>query len=253
MRLIAPSNAAFIGVPETRSFTPLRLPASTEGKSASVRLASIGASRQMNRPVAPKLLEIEGHASENSTPDRVSVILRASSRIAMVPPSMRISENAASRCAADWLRVSASINPDQLDWPFGFNSTEIFGRSSVTSAISTRPISRGKNRRRAVKRSATSAGCLASPRITSSKLTLPVGNSETLAFPRRTGSSPVTPRISPRTCWRTVSAEIRYPAVVRTSSPPAITASRIIPRRFKPVAAVNWRFPVASASSAGGL
>src|SRR6476659_10741293 len=127
VRLIAPSNAAFIGAPETRSFTPLRLPASTEGKSASVRLASIGASRQMNRPVAPKLLEIEGHARENSTPERVSVILRALSRIAMVPPSMRISENAESRCAADWLRVSASINPDQLDWLFGFSSTEIFG------------------------------------------------------------------------------------------------------------------------------
>ena len=134
LTLIAPSNAAFIGVPETRSFSPLRLPASADGKSANVMLASIGASRQIKRPVAPKLLDIDGHANENSTPESVSLILRASSSMMIVPSSMRISENAARRCTVVWLRVSASINPDQLD-----------DRSAATRPIST--AGRAKRRR----------------------------------------------------------------------------------------------------------
>ena len=50
-----------------RSFRPVRLPASAAGKSASVMLASTGSSCQTKRPVAPKLLEIDGQASEKST------------------------------------------------------------------------------------------------------------------------------------------------------------------------------------------
>ena len=83
------------------------------------------------------------------------------------------------------------------------------GRSSETSAISTRPISSGKNRSRAVSRSAVSAGCFGSPSTTSAKLTLPLGNSETLALPRRIGSSPVAERMPLRTSARTASGEIR--------------------------------------------
>ncbi len=127
MKLTAPSNAAFIGAPAIRSFTPLRLPARAAAKSASVRLASMGASCQMNRPVAPKVFEIDGQANENSTPYNVSLSCRASSRIVTVPPSMRISENAATRCAVAWLRVNASISADQLDWPFWRNSIMILG------------------------------------------------------------------------------------------------------------------------------
>ena len=88
------------------------------------------------------------------------------------------------RCASlVWLRVSASIRPDQLVFPFGSTSIAMVGRSSVTSEISTRPVSSGKKRSRAVSRSAVSAGRLASPSTTSAKLTLPVGNSETVAAP----------------------------------------------------------------------
>src|SRR5262249_54939350 len=115
LKLTAPSNAAFIGEPATRSFTPLRLPESAAAKSASVRLAARGASRQMSRPVAPEVLDICGPDSGNSTPYKVSLNCRASSRMVTVPPSMRISENAATRCAVAWLRVKASIKPDQLD------------------------------------------------------------------------------------------------------------------------------------------
>src|SRR5262249_52643961 len=102
-------------------------------------------------------------------------------------------------------------------------------------------VRRGKNVGGAVRRSATRAGWLASPSATSAKFTLPLGNSETLAFPRRTGSRPVTSRISARTRWRTVSADMRYPAVVSTAKPAAMTASRTNPRRFKPVAVVKGR------------
>src|SRR5262249_39708172 len=119
LKLIAPSNAAFIGAPETRSFSPLRLPLSAAAKSPSVRLASTGESCQMKRPVAPKLFEIDGQAKENSTPYNVSLNCRSSSRITTVPPSIRISENAAGRCVVVWLRINDSMRPDQLDRPFG--------------------------------------------------------------------------------------------------------------------------------------
>ena len=68
--------------------------------------------------------------------------------------------------------------------PSGSMSIAMIGRSSATSEISTRPVSSGKRRSRAVSRSAVSAGRLASPSTTSAKLTLPVGNSETVASPR---------------------------------------------------------------------
>src|SRR6185437_13795607 len=99
LRLTAPSNAAFIGGPEIRSFNPLRLPASADAKSLSVRLASMGASRQTKCPVAPKLFEIDGQASENSTPDSVSDTLPALSSMRTVPSSIRISEKAVGRWA----------------------------------------------------------------------------------------------------------------------------------------------------------
>ena len=57
--------------------SPVRLPASAAAKSPSVRLASTGSSCQMKRPVAPKLLEIDGQASENCTSSSVSVVLCA--------------------------------------------------------------------------------------------------------------------------------------------------------------------------------
>ena len=70
------------------------------------------------------------------------------------------------------------------------------GCSNDTSAISTRPRSNGKKRKRAVSRSAVSAGFASSPSATSAKLTLPRGNSDTLVSPRTIGLKPVTARIS---------------------------------------------------------
>ena len=208
--LMAPSNAALIGLPAMRSFMPVRLPASAAGKSPSVKVMSSGSSCQTKRPLAPKLAEIDGQASEKSTPVSVSSTFCSVLCTTTVPWSIRISENAAGRCASlVWLRASASIRPDQLDLPFGSRSIAMIGRSSATSAISTRPSSSGKKRRRAVSRSAVSAGRLASPSTTSAKLTLPEGNSETLGSPRSIGFKPVTARTSLNICWRTASAEIR--------------------------------------------
>ena len=97
LTLIAPSKAALIGVPATRSFTPVRLPASAAGKSPSVSVTSSGSSCQTKWPVAPKLLEIDGHASEKATSLSVSSTLFCLLRTNTVPFSMRISENAARR------------------------------------------------------------------------------------------------------------------------------------------------------------
>ena len=54
------------------------------------------------------------------------------------------------------------------------------GRTSETSAISIRPANSGKNRSRAVSRSAASTGLESSPSVTLAKLIEPVGNSETV-------------------------------------------------------------------------
>ena len=210
LMLIEPSKAVLNGLPATRSLRPLRLPASAAAKSDSVRLMSSGLSCQTKRPLAPKLLEIDGQASDNATSSNVSVRLRALLRTSTVPFRMRISENPAARGAFGlWLRASVSISPDQLERPSSPRSTTMVGRVSATSAISTRPASSGKKRRRAVSRSAVSAGWPPSPNTTSSKLMLPVGNSLTVVSPRSVGLSPVTMRISLSTWARTASGEIR--------------------------------------------
>ena len=56
-------------------------------------MLSIGSSCQTKRPVAAKLLEIDGQASASSTLLNVSVMPRAASFSAMVPSLMRISVN----------------------------------------------------------------------------------------------------------------------------------------------------------------
>ena len=60
-------------------------------------LMSSGSSCQTKRPVAPKLLEIDGQASENSTSVSVSSSFCDGLCTTTVPSSMRISENAATR------------------------------------------------------------------------------------------------------------------------------------------------------------
>ena len=237
---MAPSKANRIGAAARRSFRPERLPASAAEKSPSATLASTGSPCQTKRPVAPKVLEIDGHASDNCTSLSVSEILRPGSLATTVPSLILISVKAATREApAIWLCASAAIKPDQLDWPFAAMLILMVGCSSATSAISTRPTSSGKKRSRAVSRSAVSAGCAASPSTTSAKLTLPRGNSDTVTSPRNIGLRPVTARISPITCARTSSREISAVAAPSTTAPSTTTAASPIARRLNPEATVK--------------
>ena len=64
--LIVPSKANFIGAPASRTFRPVRSPRRVAAKSPKVTPISIGSSRQIARPVAAKLLEIAGQASDMS-------------------------------------------------------------------------------------------------------------------------------------------------------------------------------------------
>ena len=136
-----------------------------------------------------------------------------------VPSSIRISENDAVRPGLGLrFRASVSICPDQFELRSALKMIAMVGRTSETSAISMRPVRNGKKRRRATTCSAVSAGAPVrlSPRLTSSNLTVPVGNSDTEAPPRSTGSRPVTARISALTASRTASAGIRNGRITRT-------------------------------------
>src|SRR5580704_12386694 len=64
--LMTPSNASLSGAPPTRNFRPERSPVSAARKLLTLMLPSTGLSRHTKCPVAAKLLEIEGHASEIS-------------------------------------------------------------------------------------------------------------------------------------------------------------------------------------------
>ena len=135
--------------------------------------------------------------------------------------------------------------PDQFELPSASKAMVMVGRTSVTSAISMRPISSGKKRSRATSvlggerrmcRRAGRRGC------TSSKRTLPVGNSDTATAPRSTGSSPVTARI----CGLDGARARCRPGSAATSakarqSPTAKTAATASPRRLMPTAAVTTR------------
>ncbi len=103
-------------------------------KSLKLKLASTGSPRQSKRPVAAKLRNMEGQASEPSILLMVSATARASSRITTVPLTMRISEKEAVRCA---LGRSAALNVlasgVQFDLPPGSSRTFTVGRTSVRS------------------------------------------------------------------------------------------------------------------------
>ena len=205
-------------------------------------MASIGSSCQTNRPVAAKLFEIDGQASANSTSVSRSTTLLASSCSITVPSAIRISENDAIRsglgCRA---RASVSTWPDQFERPPGAKLTVMVGRTSVTSAIWILPVSNGKKRRRTTSCCAVRAEAPVrlSPRLTSLKLTLPVGKSETATSPRNNGSNPVTARIWDLTESRTVSAEIRNDKASRKANPATTMPATANPKRLMPVAADN--------------
>ena len=116
-----PSKANLTGAPVRRSFRPERSPASAAAKSVSVIEVSIGSSCHTKRPVAAKLLEIDGQASASSTLLNVSVMPRAASCSAMVPSLMRISVNdvaSAGRLAfGPSARASVSIEAAQFERP----------------------------------------------------------------------------------------------------------------------------------------
>ncbi len=95
--LIVPSKPNFIGVPASRTFRPVRSPRKVAAKSPKVTWMSTGSSRHLTRPVAAKLFEIAGQASDMSMSEMRSEMLRTSSRIETEPPVMRISENESRR------------------------------------------------------------------------------------------------------------------------------------------------------------
>ena len=152
-------------------------------------------------------------------------------------------------------RASVSIWPDQFELWSALKMIAMVGRISETSAISMRPVRKGKKRKRATTCWAVSAGAPVrlSPRLTSSKLTVPVGNSDTEAPPRSTGSSPVTARISALTASRTASAGMRNGKITRAPMPAMARARTANPRRLMPTAAVTTRLSQVFAGKAGRL
>ena len=241
-----PSKASFTGAPLSRTLRPERSPASAAAKSDSVIAASIGSSCQTKRPVAAKLLEIDGQASASSTLPKLSDTPRAASLIAMVPSSTRISVNvvaSAGRLAlGPSARARVSISAAQLVRPSGPKVTLMRGRNSTTSAISTRPTNSGKNRSRAVSRSAASAGSASSPSATLAKLIEPVGNSETddIAAQHQIESGDVAD-FGLGGLAHAARPGSAAPCVPSTATPSRTTAAMAIPRRLKPVAAVTDR------------
>jgi hypothetical protein len=83
---------------------------------------------------------------------------------------------------------------------------------------------------------------LASPSTTSEKLTIAVGNSDTVTSPRTTGSRPVTLRICAMTALRTVSVGTSFEAATRAPIPAAKTAA---------ITRLNRRRPEAKGTGAG--
>ena len=217
-------------------------------RSPRLRLTSTGSLRQSTRPVAAKLLEIAGHASDISTSASVSAMPRRSSRTKMVPSATRISENDSLRsvrfASGFRLRERVSTSADQLERPWVSNVTAMRGRISATSAISMRPSSSGSSRSCTISRSADSAASppCSSPSTTWPRITRAEGNSETVASPSSTGSSPVTARISACTVSRTWSAGMNRGTSASAPMPAAITAAIPTPSRFKPLAAITGGF-----------
>ena len=76
-----------------------------------------------------------------------------------VPSLMRISENDLIRSGLGVsARASVSIWPAQFELPSDANAIMMVGRTSVTSAISIRPIRKGRKRSRTTSCSADSGG-----------------------------------------------------------------------------------------------
>ena len=121
--LMWPSKASLNGAPASRTLRPERSPDSAASRSAALALASNASSRQTNRPVAPKLREIDGQANDNSTSESCSDTPREGSTTVIVPPLTRISENDSTRCACGVpglsVRASVASRFDQLEWPSG--------------------------------------------------------------------------------------------------------------------------------------
>ena len=89
-----PSKASLSGAPLRRSLMPERSPASAAAKSVRLMEASIGSPCQAKRPVAAKLLEIDGQASASSTSvKRLGDAARGVVARRWCRRSIRISEN----------------------------------------------------------------------------------------------------------------------------------------------------------------
>ena len=191
-----PSKASLSGAPVSRSLTPERSPLSAARKSVSAQRARRPArSRQVSWPVAREAVGDRRPGKREFHVGERSIDPLASSR--MIDGAAGDADFRERReplrlgCSA---RASASISRRPVRAAVGAK------RPRWSAAPASRRRSRcgrqqgGKERSRTTSCSAASAGApvRSSPRLTSSKRTLPVGNSETDTSPRSTGSSPVT-------------------------------------------------------------
>ncbi len=179
--------------------------------------------------------------------ERLDDARAASSRTTMVPSldaDFRERRGAARRARLGRARARAPRSwPDQFELPSGVEDDVDASAAPATRRRSRcgRPAA-GRSAAARPACSAVSAGRRrrSSPRLTSSKLTVPVGNSDTVTAPRSTGSSPVTARISALTASRTAVRrdQKRQQSRARRSRRHA-KATTASPRRLMPVAAVT--------------
>src|ERR1043166_5948612 len=238
VRVRWPSKAALNGAPLRRTLTPARAPVSAATRSAMVALASIVWLRHTKRPVAAKLRAIAGQASDICTPERFSSMPCISSRKMTAPSVMRISEMVVTRSAGVSVRASFCERLDQLELPSAPMITATRACESERSEAPMRPNNSGTSRKRARSSSAASAGSLslAPASTTSPRLTLPQGNSETVARPRTARSSPVAALISPLMAESTASRGMNSGPAITTTAMAASTPAIANPRRLKPAA-----------------
>ena len=251
LTLIEPSNAAFIGAPATRSFSAgARCRRAPRRRSASVMLASTGSSRQMKLPVAPKLLEIDGQASEKSTSlQRLGNDLCArlrSTHGAVVDAHLGEGGDRARCRRHSGCAPAHRSAPDQLDcgrrrprrWRWS-------AARATTSAISTRPISSGKKRSRAVSRSAVERRAIGVAEDDVVEADAAGGKQRNGGRAAQDGLKAGDRADLAQDLLRARRpAEIRKPPTAARRRRPRRRRAARNPRRLKPVAAVKGEIPV---------
>ena len=194
-------------------------------------LASTGSSCQTKRPVAPKLLEIEGQASDRSTlRTRLVDFMRRIADHDGAVVDAHFGERRRRAAPASGCAPALRSGRTSSSSPLASRSIAMVGRTSATSAISTRPISSGKNRKRAVSRSAVSAG---RPGVAEHD----VGETDAAGRKQRDGGLAAQDRVEAgdgadlghRLIAHGIGRDQAGSPVVSTPTPAANTASRTIP------------------------